>query len=273
MITVRKAIWKGHIFVNLPIISFILLTGIVLSRISEKKIIAESHKNIGIVISIILSLIYRSIAITKWRIWAYKNSLEIDELKYIAINQGLAWSSNGFLEFRTKKCRATLKRLEETYNAKKQYCRDNELPSFNELHFSKRKKILSLLLTVPFLFFGVWMYAQSSELFTKIFSVIIVLLFGILSFTNVKDLFDNKSQLTISETGIETIKLGKIYGAEISNERITTEYTSKGAELNYLEFDYLNGRAKILIDDLDRNKIYIEKLIRIYTKRFEQTKN
>ena len=106
MVTVEEALRKGHRMVTIPgyIILFTLIgTFIVLG---EFEIISNNQIIMGLGISILIPWLFWSFMITKWRLWAFKNVENFDELNSKAIQQKLIWPKGnifGKTEIRNKR--------------------------------------------------------------------------------------------------------------------------------------------------------------------------
>lgn len=262
MVTLNKAILRGHLTVNIPVLIILFGLPFLFSYLETKKVILLYQKNILIPSSFILAWLYWSFVIVKWKLWAYKNVKELDELKLLAVKQGLIWQDGSFFEkteIKTKSEKQKLLNYEnDFYNSIDFELKDRRIIVF----FSKRKTFLSTLLSILFLLFGLFLIVKSNESITvHVFGIICCTIFGLFCLIDIKNFLNRKPQIVISKNGIE-LNNGKVYKwNEIKNEKIITEST-----LKYLTFEHLFGSEKILLNDLDTNEIQIEKLIIMYGK-------
>ncbi len=114
-ISIDAAINRGHLLVNLPV--FIAMFGIpslfhMLD--ADKKMVL-----IGLVSGFILGWLVWSCLITKWKIWAYENVANLDELKRKAIEEKLIWRDGHIFtktEIRSRTDKIKLRALEKRFN-------------------------------------------------------------------------------------------------------------------------------------------------------------
>jgi hypothetical protein len=102
-ISVEEAIKKGKQSVNMPL-PFIMIGTIALGFFGME--ISGWSVPLSILGSFILSWLYWSFAITKWRIWAFSNVDDIRLLELQAIIEKLIWKRGSIFEkteIRTKK--------------------------------------------------------------------------------------------------------------------------------------------------------------------------
>ena len=116
-ISVDKAIQKGQLLVNLPVV--IILFGLI--AISTELSAQYTFFAVLIFISaFILAWLYWSFAITKWKLWAYQNVEDLVELKKAAVKSNLIWADGNFFnktEIKSKKEELLEKKLLEKANA------------------------------------------------------------------------------------------------------------------------------------------------------------
>jgi len=87
-ISVAKAIQRGHLVVSLPA-GIVQLVGMTLPFILSAG--SRGSLLVGMFLGFILAWLYWSIAITKWKLWAYQNVEDLVALKQAAVNTYLIW--------------------------------------------------------------------------------------------------------------------------------------------------------------------------------------
>ncbi len=98
MITVDNAIKQGHKMVNYPILIFMSGTTVICFYLDKNKLSPEWMFPFGLTLSFILSWLYWSFVITKWRLWAFKHVDDPYALKRRAIQEKLIWKDGSVFE-------------------------------------------------------------------------------------------------------------------------------------------------------------------------------
>jgi len=262
LITVNKAILRGHLTVTLPVLLILIGLPFLYSYLENVKFISVILKHILIVLSFFLAWAYWSFFIVKWKLWAYKNVSELDELKLIAIQQGLIWRDGSIFE-KTEIKTKTEKQILKDYEIK--FHNKSDVPNVGvfKIYFSKKRAIVALALVLPLFAFSLFLiYMSKSNMLNILISVAICLVFGFLTFLNFRNFLNRKPQLIFSDKGIE-VGTGKFYSwAEIRDEQITIEINK--TTLYFLTFNHFGGAEKILLNDLATNHLQIEKLLANY---------
>ena len=91
MVSVKQALNKGQLTINIPV--FFIMFGVIslLFYLSAKKEIPFYFTPLSFVIGPFCGWIYWSFAIVKWKLWAFKNVRNRHELKEKAIRTQLIW--------------------------------------------------------------------------------------------------------------------------------------------------------------------------------------
>jgi hypothetical protein len=97
-ISIDKAIAKGHIMINYPVV--IIMWGTIAGcfYLGNQKIAPFWIIPMGFVLGFILAWLYWSIMITKWRLWAFENVCNVHELKERAVQEKLIWPDHSIFE-------------------------------------------------------------------------------------------------------------------------------------------------------------------------------
>ena len=89
MVTVEKAIKKGHKMVTYPgLLIIFALTGTCF-YLDLRNIISTNLLFLGVAFSLFICWLYWSFMITKWRRWAAENVEDLEELEHRAIKEML----------------------------------------------------------------------------------------------------------------------------------------------------------------------------------------
>lgn len=100
-ISISKAIGFGTLFVNVPVLSF-LIGGISITILCLKHTIFPKEYEflslLGFTLSFIFAWLWWSFSVPLWRYWAYQRVESILELKSSAIAAGLIWPEGSFFE-------------------------------------------------------------------------------------------------------------------------------------------------------------------------------
>jgi hypothetical protein len=99
-ISAGKAVFIGHLFVNIPVL--ILIIGFALGG----RIIFPTLWLIFLLVGFILAWLWWSFTVPRWRQWALKRGAPADRLQKLAVSTGLVWPKGSFFEkteFKVKK--------------------------------------------------------------------------------------------------------------------------------------------------------------------------
>lgn len=120
--TPQKAIMRGQLVVNVPVMIVMFAVAVGLYQLSSNKLIHPLVFLPGtILISPLVAWVYWSFSITYWRIWAFSNVDDPLELKRMAVDGGLIWKDGSFFErteIRTTKQKALIFELEKRIREK-----------------------------------------------------------------------------------------------------------------------------------------------------------
>lgn len=212
--TIREVLNKGQLYVNgLVILIMILIWS--LSIFLAVRIISDEYTTVAMVVGLILGFVagwlYWSIAITRWRIWAFEH---VDkkywaELKHKAIRENLIWPDDSVFsktELRTKYQNELISRIQkETPREVKvitldETIDDKSLPERTDYYYAKSEIILNPVLLILLVSSGVYLFLENREVFAIMSVAVGIYNFNLKLF---KDLFSRKKQMSISNEGIE----------------------------------------------------------------------
>ena len=208
--SVREVLRKGHIYVNGIVTLLMICVWLLFYKIASDQD-GVTLIFIGLLMGVFAGWLYWSLAIPKWRIWAFR-SVEKGEwikLKTRAISEGLIWPDNSFLnktEIRTSSQKQEIKDIEdefpnEEYEISLDEIQDDEsIPSKTEYYFARSELILNPILLVACIGGGIYLYINNSVVIAAIAVIVGIYNFRLELF---KNLFNRKKQMTISNEGIE----------------------------------------------------------------------
>ncbi|WP_397361967.1 hypothetical protein [Olleya sp. R77988] len=274
-ISIKKAILRGQLMVNVPV--FIVLLGSPLLLLFIARIIdfPDWLGIIGVFLGIALAWLVWSILITKWRIWAFSKVRNVHELKRQAIQKKLIWedgSSFAKTEYRTKKDKLILKKLEEKFNLEDVFEEDFSIPEETKIYFSFTSALFVCLFLTIAVIIGVFLMFQDKEKEFYIgFFLTTICLFSLREAS--KKLINRKPQLIINSTGITFNLNEKKNWSEIFEEKITAEGYGSSTK-NFLTFcDDNYNYSKIEIDNFNISISKLENILRTYRIRFNKNNN
>ena len=162
-ISVDKAINRGHLMINVPVMLIMFgIPGITMYLFSEKLI-----PNWSLVISFFLGFgiawVYWSFSVTRWRLWAFENVRNVHELKKRAIESGLIWSDTKWFnktEFKSEKDKLKWKELQKKIEKDDEYFEGHSLPKKTIVYFSKTKNTFELVIMLVCLGMGIFLVAE-----------------------------------------------------------------------------------------------------------------
>lgn len=271
MVTVDKALTRGQLTVNVPV--FIIMFGVMglCFYLATQKHIPFYFAPASIVFGPLVAWIYWSLAITRWRIWAFSNVDDVHELKALAISGQLIWQDGSFFErteIRTNKERILINELEKRFKEskkKKQFVDDPSIPPVTKIFYSKLNLIYEILLMTACLSFGVYLLITKDS---WIFGTGLILVGAYFVIKDFKKLTTFESQIIIDNKGIDIT--GNHYPwTEIQDCTTTIEGSGKNSS-TFLILETPSETIKKNIDDYDTSFRQLRHILNIYKGRFDQ---
>ncbi|MFB9054148.1 hypothetical protein ACFFVB_13750 [Formosa undariae] len=268
-LSVDKAITRGHLVINLPVMLIMFgIPGVTLYLFSEKSI---PNWSIGIsfLLGFALAWTYWSFAITKWRLWAFENVRNVHELKKSAIENGLIWADTKWFnktEIKSAADKSKWKVLLKKFEKEDEYFEDRSLPIRTRVYFSKFKNTYDLILMLIGLSAGLFLLLKSDS---YIVGTLLSLVGAYLAYKELKQVLNNTPQLIIDNKGIETTTATFKSWAEIKHEEVIMEGSGKTISF-YLIYTYNNGSEKLLLDDFNMSPKNLETALRTYRIRYKK---
>jgi hypothetical protein len=245
-ISVDQAINKGLYLINIPsLLIFIGFPGfaiylVAFENFSDWKLIVG-----GILAGIVFMWLYWSVAITKWRIWAFSNVRNVHELKKRAIQEKLIWPDESIFvktEIRTSRDKERLSVLEEKFNLEDEFYDDLSVPDETIIFYAAAKNFFEMIIMLVAAGGGVYAYKEFKEATNK------------------------TPQIILNDEGIQTISTPFYKWEQIRNEETVTEGYGKNSE-DYLVYDHPEGSEHLLIEDYQTDKRSLNKLLMLYRGR------
>ncbi|MBF4518812.1 hypothetical protein IRZ71_20850 [Flavobacterium sp. ANB] len=261
-ITVNEAISKGKIrLVHLPMIVIIgiIILGFILYYM---KIVPGCSIPITFVLGFLCGWLTWSYFVNKWKIWAFENVRNVNELRRKAVDQKLIWENDSWFEkteFKSLSQKIKLEELEKKFLENDVYKDDISIPKETLIFYSKNTLIFLLIISLGLISLGVYF------LWEKEYFAIFISAFGFyMAYEQIKKLSDNDPQIIINDKGIQ-LKNKKLKSwSKIYNDRVFTRSSGKNSR-NYLSFN----NEMIEIDDLSIKFDELETLLHVYRVRFE----
>ncbi|MBX7143303.1 MAG: DUF4269 domain-containing protein [Oligoflexia bacterium] len=100
-LSVGKAIWFGLIWVNVPVLVYLSCPLWIFSTYIEQGEISRDYSWLGLIVfltSIVAAWSWWSLAVPRWRRWAYRRVDDLAQLKQQAIAVGITWPDDHIFE-------------------------------------------------------------------------------------------------------------------------------------------------------------------------------
>lgn len=256
--------------VNVPAFICLLCAPLVMFYVVHLFNLPEWLGIIGVFLGVILAWISWSVLITKWRIWAFTNVRNVHALKKEAIRSMLIWEDGTSFErteYRSKKDKLILKRLDKKFLQKDLVYEDPKVPQETKIYFS----ITTAFFIVLFLSTGVTSgaYLMFEEKNTDFVIGLIMFTICLFILTQAfKKLINRKPQLIINDKGITLSNNTFVSWSEIYELEILREGFGNSAQ-HYLKFcDSNYNYSKIEIDSFNLSIRKLENNLQTYQIRY-----
>lgn len=275
-ISVDKAIARGHLMVNVPVLASLIGTPLVANYLTNENIIPSWGIAVSVLVGFVLAWIVWSLMITKWRIWAFANVRNVHELKRRAIEEKLIWKDGSYFEkteIRDNEDELALKKLQRKFEVEDQYREDFSLPRKTEIYLSKYNIYFGLGASILTASVAIFLLTQGSTQNIVLGGIMLVIgVFGIVKWgrtSTIKEL-----QLLIDSNGI-TIRNSFRSWSAIENEKVLKQGSGNDSK-SFMVYFYNDAidegqYEEIEIDSFDVTPKQLENIIRTY--RIRHTKN
>lgn len=271
-VSVDEAIAKGHRMVTYPVM--VILFGILglCMYLGIQNILTSFWMFPALfALAFLLAWLYWSLAITKWRLWAFENVRNVHELKKRAIQEKLIWKDDSLFqktEIRNTTQKEKWNRLQSKFEQDDIFKDDFNVPDETIIYYAKGKNFLQMVFMLCFLGAGIFLATTGNYLFGSIVSVIS----AYLSFKEYREATNIEPQIIINSRGIKTISTGFYAWKDIENEEAISEQSGKYVR-HYLVYDHPEGAEHLGIDDYNTDMRKLNKLLIVYRGRNrEQTR-
>lgn len=265
-VTVITAIKKGKYFVSYPAIIISLIVMIPGFAIAALEWIENDQLFWFVLTGLGLGVVYWAVAVTKWRIWAFSSVQNVHQLQTKAIDCGIITAEGSFfreLEYRTKKDKEILIKLNEKFKQKDIFEKPKNLPKITKLYVNKPIIIFHLVLNL-FLF-----YLTCFSIFFKGIELFTVFLFLVLCYflqDQFRKVLSNKPQIILSKNGIETREHPPYKWSDIKDLKVYTKRSNKSAKF-YLEYITPSKFISICLEDIQVDIDKLREALRIYRNK------
>ena len=272
-LSIEKAIKRGKFVVHYASISFLVLLTQITIVIAVALNLSKFLLTIVLTISIALYLIYKSIALTQWRIWAFTNVRNVHALKKYAQQNGLMPkddSSSFMPDIRTANQKRKWEALRVRFLEDDIFIDDTSVKSETLILYSRAILTRWFALTLFLSAFGIFLITNggSRAQIGWVFCILSVL-FIALKFWNFGD---RSPKIVLTDRGIKTERMGFYEWHQISDETVVQQTNGKYTH-HYLSYTTPQGNEFLIIDDLAINKKELVCLLVLYRGRFEKNNN
>jgi hypothetical protein len=264
-VTVKQALQKGRIklvFLPLAIILVCVLVSVYLKKV-------EMMDNwvviVGGIIGFLLAWLAWSYLVVGWKIWAYENVRNVNELKRKAIEQNLIWKDGswfGRTEIINYEQKQKLKQLEKKFLEKDVYKDDLNVPKETLVFYSKSNLAFELVISLFLIASGGYLYYSDKPIWL---ALIMIAIGGYSLYSWYKKINEKSPQIILNEQGITLKESGFFSWDDIDNDRVYTKSSGK-TSTTCLAFNY----EEVEIDGLDIDAEDVENLLHVYRVRFER---
>lgn len=220
---------------------------------------------VGFVLGFLFSWLTWSYFVVEWKIWAFENVRNVNELKRKAIEQRLIWNEGSWFEkteFKSYEQKQKLKQLEKKFLEKDVYHDDLNVPKETKIGYSKSNITIEFIVGIGMIGLGIYFFMNEKSGF---FWVLLPLI-GIYNlYSSLKKYFDKSPQIILNNFGVQLKKSELVSWDHIFNDRVYTVSSGKSST-DYFEFN----DEKIAISNLDITFNKLENLLHVYRVRFEK---
>lgn len=271
-ITVDKAIKRGQLLVNLPVMFVMFGTLTLCFYLGIKNIMPEWIIPVGFIFAFIFAWLCWSILITKWRLWAFQNVRNVHELKKRAIDEKLIWNDGNIFEkteIRSNSDKLRWKELQKKFDNKDYFQEDFSIPMETTIYYSKATNYFQLIIGISIIGLGIYLIKEAN--YTNYILGSIFFLYGLYStIKEFRHATNTEPQIILNKSGIKTVNTEFLDWSKIYNESVIMEGLNENSEF-FLIYDYKNGNEKIKINDFNITPKKLENLLRTYRIRYNKT--
>jgi hypothetical protein len=272
-VSVEKAISRGQLWVNLPVMVVTFGIMIVTGILADSKIIPLWTGFAGLISSFMFSWLTWSFLITKWRIWAFSNVKNLKELHRKAVTTKLIWERGHYFEkteIRTKREQVLIDEFERKMGIQKPiilpFIDDANVPDETTVFYSRGVIFIRLLFSglLPILLGLYFLYIGAKDWIFYLF-----LSGGLLNcFFKYRVISNKTPQIVLDKKGIFIQEHGFFDWYSVSYLEINSY-----DKLDELSFVSQKRNFRTELTDLDITPDELKRLINIYTGRSSKGKS
>ncbi len=164
-VSVEKAMKRGEQFLIAVPMYLALLCIIGVIYIWNMDSVDTPTAIVGSILLLLVPLLYRSVAVTHWRIWAFARVRNVNELKKEALKEVILFKEGGWIErieFRTPYQREILQELEGRLKRADDIDYSDIYPTSLGIRFSRTKFGIGLIFTAFFCILGLWLLYEQN---------------------------------------------------------------------------------------------------------------
>jgi hypothetical protein len=272
-VSVDDAIKKGLFKVNLTAL-LIFIIGMIASLSMAFIYTRPFEMIIGLVISYILATMYRTIMAAQWRIWAFDKVRNVHELHERALTENLIHLTNrpgfGIINYNSKKQKEQWQQLQAKFQQPDIFIDDQSIPAEIVIRYSIFKHVIWTIVFILMTVLGIYL-CTLGRVVSYITGIPLTIIGAVNTYIKIKNMFNREPQIVINNDGLRTADIPFYKWNEIANEKTIREGTGKYA-MYYLYYDHPKGSNKFHMKDLEVNFMRIQKLLRMYRGRNDQSK-
>lgn len=287
-VTVEQALNKGRIqLVVLPML--IIFAAVGLSIFVKRQYVNEAWVIIaGTVAGFAISWLAWSYLVVSWKVWAFGNVRNVNELERKAIEQKMIWPDGSWFnktEIWTYGQRQKWHIIEKKFLEKDVYRDDSSVPKESNLYYSKVEVYLGMIIGCVFLFIFFYLYGYKEN-----YIWVIAPPFGIyFLYKGIKKfLARNQPQLIIDSQGVYAeSRKEKFLWKRINSWKIRIDKSGSYLDIFYRDEESLPNdafhpdelddedyfrldRIEIEINEYNLSVAKIEKLLQVYQARYNK---
>jgi hypothetical protein len=257
-----SSIYRPSIFIVIAI-CILAFVSVLVAKMSPWIIV------LSLPLGLFFGLLYRSIKLPKWKIWAFESVSNVHALHRAAtlsktITSDKSWLSK--MEIWSAADKQKWAELQTRFAEPETLQSDSTVPEKTVIHFSKKTNIYYFCLMLCVLGMGLfYILVKKQQITGGIFSVLGL----VLTFVYGRQLLNRKPQVILSNDGIETVSMGFVPWSAIQNEAIVSQ--GAGSQTRYfLSFDHGELREHIEVGFLDVSTTALSELLLLYRFRSQK---
>jgi hypothetical protein len=268
-ITVDQAIARGKRLLRFCVIAIFFIAVVLYHYVSDLYTSTSWFTIEGSIFSIIVAWLYRSLVVTKWRLWAFGNVRNVHELKRRAIQEGIISKDNSFLtrtEIKGGRDRRRWAEIQLKFNKPDLFNDDTRVPFETRIYYDKRKLSADLAWLLPSLIIAGLMGLLLGA--TPILFFLLAFAGYAIYKTNAKAT-NREPQIILNERGMQTATTPFFEWRNISNDEAIVTPTARSRSIE-LKYDHPNGSERFSIIGMDITWKELNKLLILYRGRYDE---